>query len=246
MLVYSNFSLLPFRTGRISSSARNAPTDFNLRFGASGKPQNGAQNSAAARRQKTENSNPDCLSQSFCTARTNRRKRNFPLSRLKSNHSQAFAAPQNVCLRPEELRKDELVFPKAGCPPMKPSRAGRKILAAPPGSAHFQRNAPMRNFTLKNAQTTRRKGDAAAFIAGFAKRPVLRRPNAPKKRPLSPFPKAGATGGKAGFAPPPKVSIPQYVPVEQQIFQLPLRNPHGLPGETRNEVFVSPFVEAQK
>lgn len=204
MLVYSNFSSLPFRTGRISSSARNAPTDFSLRFGACGKPQNGAQNSAASRRQKTENSNPDCLSQSFCTARTNRRKRNFPLSRLKSNHSQAFAAPQNVCFRPEELRKDKLVFPKAGCPPMKHSRAGRKILAAPPGSAHFQRNAPMRNFTLKNAQTTRRKGGAAAFIAGLAKRPVLRRPNAPKKTPAFAVSESGRDGRESGLCAPAK------------------------------------------
>lgn len=201
MLVYSNFLSLPFRTGRISSSARNAPTDFSLRFGASGKPQNGAQNSAAARRQKTENSNPDCLPQSFCTARTNRRKRNFPLSRLKSNHSQAFAAPQNVCLRPEELRKDELVFPKAGCPPMKPSRAGRKILAAPPGSAHFQRNAPMRNFTLKNAQTTRRKGGVYCRIR---QTPCPAPPECPKKTPAFAVSESGRDGRESGLCAPAK------------------------------------------
>lgn len=200
MLVYSNFSPLPFRTGRISSSARNAPTDFNLRFGASGKPQNGAQNSAAARRQKTENSNPDCLPQSFCTARTNRRKRNFPLSRLKSNHSQAFAAPQNVCLRPEELRKDKLVFPKAGCPPMKPSRAGRKILAAPPGSAHFQRNAPMRNFTLNNAQERRRGG----VYCRIRQTPCPAPPERPKKTPAFAVSESGRDGRESGLCAPAK------------------------------------------
>ncbi len=204
MLVYSNFSPLPFRTGRISSSARNAPTDFNLRFGASGKPQNGAQNSAAARRQKTENSNPDCLPQSFCTARTNRRKRNFPLSRLKSNHSQAFAAPQNVCLRPEELRKDELVFPKTGCPPMKHSRAGRKILAAPPVQRAFPTECAHAKFHSKkranNAQERRRGG----VYCRISQTPCPAPPERPKKTPAFAVSESGRDGRESGLCAPAK------------------------------------------
>lgn len=204
MLVYSNFSPLPFRTGRISSSARNAPTDFNLRFGASGKPQNGAQNSAAARRQKTENSNPDCLPQSFCTARTNRRKRNFPLSRLKSNHSQAFAAPQNVCLRPEEFRKDELVFSKSRMPahetfPRRTQNSRRTAgqRAFPTECAHAKFHSKKR---ANNAQERRRGG----VYCRIRQTPCPAPPERPKKTPAFAVSESGRDGRESGLCAPAK------------------------------------------
>lgn len=188
MLVYSNFSF-PSRLDEFSAARATRPRTFNFRFR---RMRQIAKRRAKCLRpqEKAEKLQVD-RSQTRCATQTNRRKRKIPLSGLKSGFSQAFAAPPNACFRPEELRKDELVFPKSRVRAHEILPHRTQNFYPPQVSAHFQRNAPMRNFILKTAQTTRRKGGAAAFIAGFAKRPALRRPNASKKRPLSRFPKAG-------------------------------------------------------